>query len=239
MAWRRFAVLGPTEGLANETLRPFALLRPTLTRTLEVTIYFLHWILQMWPNNGPWGLVLHTATVFINPTPTLMAFTGVTNAHGPSPQLTACSLTTSIGSNQAYGKVQTHFDLLHCLIISFWSPGSGWRHEAKIEQGSSSFGDDGKGRWQAYSEGRGTGCQGQDLYLLSILSSDVYKATFWHKRIDFWWPVRIAHTSPRQNIFLTKNVRTYQWSKLMISRPALISTLVQRKWLRFLLRGFY
>ena len=37
---------------------------------------------------------------FISPTPTLMAFTGVTNAHGPSPKPTACrspscSLTTA------------------------------------------------------------------------------------------------------------------------------------------------
>ena len=34
-------------------------------------------------------------------TPTLMAFTGVSNAHGPSPQPTAYSLTTATGSNQA------------------------------------------------------------------------------------------------------------------------------------------
>ena len=39
-------------------------------------------------------------------TPTLMAFTRVTNAHGPSPQPTVCmsqtySLTTATGSNQA------------------------------------------------------------------------------------------------------------------------------------------
>ena len=29
---------------------------------------------------------------FLSPTPTLMAFTGVTNAHGPSPQPAACIL---------------------------------------------------------------------------------------------------------------------------------------------------
>ena len=43
---------------------------------------------------------------FKSPNPTLMAFTGVTNAHGPSPHPTACrspscSLTTATGSNQA------------------------------------------------------------------------------------------------------------------------------------------
>ena len=41
---------------------------------------------------------------------TLMAFNGVTNAHGPSPQPTACkspscSLTTAKGSNQAQGNL--------------------------------------------------------------------------------------------------------------------------------------
>ena len=30
-----------------------------------------------------------------------MAFTGVTNAHGPSPQPTACSLMAATGSNKA------------------------------------------------------------------------------------------------------------------------------------------
>ena len=44
--------------------------------------------------------------IFINPRPTVMAFTRVTNAHGPSPQPTVCmsqtySLTTATGSNQA------------------------------------------------------------------------------------------------------------------------------------------
>ena len=43
-----------------------------------------------------------------------MAFTGVTNAHRPSSQPTACtsptcSLTPSTGSNQAPGKVLTYF----------------------------------------------------------------------------------------------------------------------------------
>ena len=42
-----------------------------------------------------------------------MAFTGVTNAHGPSPQPTACrspscSLTAATGSNQAQSKVLTY-----------------------------------------------------------------------------------------------------------------------------------
>ena len=46
-------------------------------------------------------------TVFITPPPpTLMAFTGFTNAHGPSPQPTACrsptcSLMIATGRNQA------------------------------------------------------------------------------------------------------------------------------------------
>ena len=44
------------------------------------------------------------------PIHTLMAYTGVANAHGPSPQQAACrsptcSLTTPISSNQALGKV--------------------------------------------------------------------------------------------------------------------------------------
>ena len=44
--------------------------------------------------------------VFLNPTPTLIAFTGVTNAHGPSPQPTSswsssCNLMTATGNNQA------------------------------------------------------------------------------------------------------------------------------------------
>ena len=43
--------------------------------------------------------------VFKMPTPTPMAFTGVTNAHGPSPKPTACSLMTGLGSNQAQRKV--------------------------------------------------------------------------------------------------------------------------------------
>ena len=48
-----------------------------------------------------------------NPTHTLMAFTEVTNAHGPSPQPTACwsrkySLMTATGSNQALGKGYTY-----------------------------------------------------------------------------------------------------------------------------------
>ena len=43
--------------------------------------------------------------LFLCPTPILMAFIGVTNAHGPSPQPTACrspicSLITATGSNQ-------------------------------------------------------------------------------------------------------------------------------------------
>ena len=47
---------------------------------------------------------------FISPTPTLMAFTWVTNAHGASPQPTeyrppSLSLATTTGSNQAQGKV--------------------------------------------------------------------------------------------------------------------------------------
>ena len=42
-----------------------------------------------------------------------MAFTGVTNAHGPTPQPTACrspscSLTTATEGNQAEGKAQTY-----------------------------------------------------------------------------------------------------------------------------------
>ena len=46
---------------------------------------------------------------FLSHTPTLTAFTGVTNAHGPSPQPTAfrspsSSLTTARGSNQAKAK---------------------------------------------------------------------------------------------------------------------------------------
>ena len=48
-------------------------------------------------------------SLFKNPTPNLMAFTWVTNAHGPSPQPTAfrsptsylLGLTTATGSNQA------------------------------------------------------------------------------------------------------------------------------------------
>ena len=45
-----------------------------------------------------------------SPIPNLMAFTGDTNAHRPSPQPTACrssscSVATEIGSNQAQGKV--------------------------------------------------------------------------------------------------------------------------------------
>ena len=45
-----------------------------------------------------------------------MAFSGVTNAHGPSPQPTSCrsitcSLMTTAVSNQAYGKVYSYFDL--------------------------------------------------------------------------------------------------------------------------------
>ena len=48
--------------------------------------------------------------VSLNMTTTLMAFTGVTNAHGSSLQPTACrsptlSLTTATGSNQAQGNV--------------------------------------------------------------------------------------------------------------------------------------
>ena len=49
--------------------------------------------------------VLFSAYFLYNPTPTLMTFTGVTNAHGTSPQPTTfrsptCSLTSSTGSNQ-------------------------------------------------------------------------------------------------------------------------------------------
>ena len=52
-----------------------------------------------------------------------MAFTGVTNAHGPSPQPTACrsptcSLTTSTGSNQAQGKILSSKCLLPNAIDS-------------------------------------------------------------------------------------------------------------------------
>ena len=52
------------------------------------------------------GLQQVTEKVFLSPTPTLMAFTAVTNAHGPSHQPTAYrspsfSLTTATGSNQA------------------------------------------------------------------------------------------------------------------------------------------
>ena len=48
----------------------------------------------------------YSKNFFIIPTPTLMAFTGFTNAHGPSPHPTACrsptcSLTTATGSNPA------------------------------------------------------------------------------------------------------------------------------------------
>ena len=55
-------------------------------------------------------LNLNLLPFFASPTPTLMAFTGVTNAHGPSPQPTACrspscSLTTATGSNHAQSKV--------------------------------------------------------------------------------------------------------------------------------------
>ena len=53
--------------------------------------------------------------VFYSPTPTLMVFTGVTNAHGHSPQPTACwsriccCLSTEAGSNHAKDKLQTYF----------------------------------------------------------------------------------------------------------------------------------
>ena len=48
--------------------------------------------------------------LFLTPTATLMAFTGVINDHGHSPQPTVymsptCSLTTAKGSNQTQGKV--------------------------------------------------------------------------------------------------------------------------------------
>ena len=48
---------------------------------------------------------LNTILFLISPTPTLMAFTKVTNAHGPSPQPTvcrspSCSLTTATGSSR-------------------------------------------------------------------------------------------------------------------------------------------
>ena len=49
--------------------------------------------------------------LFLNNTPTLVAFTGVTNAHGASSKPAAacrpplCSLSTATGSNQALGKV--------------------------------------------------------------------------------------------------------------------------------------
>ena len=52
---------------------------------------------------GQWCNFKISFIVFDSPTPTLMAFTGVTNAHGPSPQPVACrspscSLTTATGS---------------------------------------------------------------------------------------------------------------------------------------------
>ena len=49
------------------------------------------------------GTVLMWQTIF-NPTPTLMAFTGVANAHGPQPaacRSPSCSMMTATGSNQA------------------------------------------------------------------------------------------------------------------------------------------
>ena len=54
-----------------------------------------------------------TTFFIINLTATLMAFTGITNAHGPSPYATACkpptcSLTTTTGSNRANVKVSNY-----------------------------------------------------------------------------------------------------------------------------------
>ena len=53
---------------------------------------------------------LATVVFLLSIPPTFMAFTRITNAHGPSPQPTACrsplcSLTTATGSNQAQSKV--------------------------------------------------------------------------------------------------------------------------------------
>ena len=76
-----------------------------------------------WVAQGYLGYV-----VIINPTPTFMAFTEFTKAHGPSPQPTACrppicSLITATGSNQAKGKVRLFYTVenlvhqWHTLII--------------------------------------------------------------------------------------------------------------------------
>ena len=57
-------------------------------------------------------VVTSGSPVVLPPTPTLIPFIGVTNAHVPSSQPTACrfptcSLTTAAGSNQAKGKVSS------------------------------------------------------------------------------------------------------------------------------------
>ena len=59
---------------------------------------------------------------FLSPTPTPMAFTGVTNDHRPSPQPTACrspscSLTTATGNN----RVQIYIGQLLDLYSPWWS----------------------------------------------------------------------------------------------------------------------
>ena len=72
--------------------------------------------IEVWrmPELGIQNYVLQTLYQdFYSPTPTLMAFTGVTNAHGPSPQSKACrsplnSLTTLTGSNKAFYKPHSH-----------------------------------------------------------------------------------------------------------------------------------
>ena len=60
-----------------------------------------------------------------------MAFTGVTNAHGPSPQPTACrsptcSLMTATGSNQALGKVETYLAKSLLSTIGILSDDFNW-----------------------------------------------------------------------------------------------------------------
>ena len=49
--------------------------------------------------------ILFLQSFIIIPTPTLLALAGVTNAHGTSPQPTACSLWTAKGCSQVNGKV--------------------------------------------------------------------------------------------------------------------------------------
>ena len=51
-----------------------------------------------------WELLFLQSFIII-PTPTLLALAGVTNAHGTSPQPTACSLWTAKGCSQVNGKV--------------------------------------------------------------------------------------------------------------------------------------